>query len=737
MKITIILMITLTIQISFLSPVTIDDVPKKKLPIFATISSAISAIKNKIFNFINADIFFEDPEYYKNITFESIIGFSNQKTELTQSINNIIKKNNKKKIFFFIGPEGMQKIKFSYAVANVSKLPIIIINPFDEIKPVSEVKEYFNRLFSFLEKNTPCILYIKNIQLIGTHWRDFNEQQEITNYIENKIKKIDGITCIFDGTQFNQLSQKSIQYKTILFNVIENDDCIALIKFYLNKYNLVLENDDLINKLSNLFANMTIDEIDNNIDNLNEILLRKNQEKVTEDSLNELSNEIKNNRKITVGNNQIDTTEFVKDKTLDDIWGYKSIKKKLFNLLPTLKNKNKKQKGILFSGPAGTGKTQMIRALAGSAGIRFITVNPAELIADGSVHWQIKGIFEKAKLGAPCILFIDEIDVLLTNEIANSSFLIELDGNEELLGVTVIGATNHSHLIDRRIKRSGRMSIEIKVSLPNKDDRTEIIKNYLKKVDINNVEEGIFNQLVEKTINFSGADIKEYIYNIKTYLEENNLENITPDILFNIYIEMILGSKKELLIDEKELIQTAYHEVCHGLLQYILYRQKLAALNFSFLTIEPGNNFLGVSCSIEDDYYKAYTKTYLESDIKILLAGKCSQEIFLKTVDRGATSDLQRATTLAHQYIDKFGMGKRLSVKDYTVSYEDERCKKIINEVEALLQREYKLVKKFLLSYKDLVDIIVKKLLEKKLLHREEFDIIINTYEKTNKKVTF
>ena len=404
-----------------------------------------------------------------------------------------------------------------------------------------------------------------------------------------------------------------------------------------------------------------------------------------------------------------------------------------------MQDKNKKQKGIILSGPPGVGKTQITRALAGSAQITFITSHPADLLAETGkeTYRNINALFLKAKNNAPCILFIDEIDSLLANKLANSCFLTELDGENELLGVTVIGATNYPDEIDHRIKRSGRMSIEIKIPLPNKSDRKEIISYYLHKNNIEAENECVFNQLIERTITFSGADIKEYISNLKSYLEDNKIQKINSKILFTVFIDMVIGAKTNKLIPQKELIQIAYHETCHALLQYILYKEEKAFSDISFFTIEPHSDFFGASFTVNDEEIKSYKKEYLESELKILLAGRVGQELFLNQIDTGSYSDLQKATDLAYSFIGKFAMGKKLTVKRPIFSNELElmQSKEIKNEVEALLQKEYTLVKKFLLSYPDLVKIIVTELLEKKLLHKQDIEIIINQYEENYKKV--
>lgn len=708
----------------------------KNSSIMHKILSTINTAKTKIFNLLYSDMFLIlNNNTYQNITLESIVGFTPQKESLSLIIDAINKNDKKKYILSFIGPDGMQKEQFTYALANATQLPLIII---EALPPYSEVIKYIDNMFLFLQNNEPAIVYLEGSHLELLIEANFHDQNKIINYLKNKIKKTKNIIFIFDLPDFNrfyQLLNKSLGGKTIVFNQITADDTLALIKFHLNKYNLLLENINIINCLGNLFFNMTAEEIANNMEILHSILSNKKEKTITMDTIDTISKIIKKNAELEKDDEE-KQTQIIRDKILDDIWGYKSIKTRLLDLIPHIKDKNKKQKGIIFSGPAGVGKTQMVKALAGSAKVNFITANPANLLSQNGpeIQWNINNLFQRAKTNTPCILFIDEIDILLNNKIANSSFLIELDGNEELIGVTVIGATNFVQEIDYRIKRSGRMSLEIKIPLPNKEDRSEIIENYLKKLNINNTSKNILNQLIERTINFSCADIKEYIYNIKEYLEENQLETITTKILFTKYIEMILGSKSELLIDKKEIIQIAYHETAHGLLQYILYRQGLAAHNFSFLTIEAHSDFLGVTVSANDDYFKSYTKTNIESDIKILLAGKCSQEIFLKSTDTGAISDLEKATNLAYGYITRFGMSKkRLAVK--FIPYEAEQSKKIISQTETLLQNQYSLVKDFLISYKDLVEIIVKDVLEKKLLDRKGLDTIIERYESNHKKV--
>jgi cell division protease FtsH len=725
----------LTISIIHTNECTLLETPKSN--ILNSIVSTFNNAKNKIFNLFSSGMFFIlNNKNYKDITLESIVGFSEQKEALELIINNIDKHNNKENIISFIGPDGMEKELFAYALANATQLPLIII---ESIDPYLNIIQQIDDMFLFLQNNSPAIIYIDstNLKLLLDCDPD---HQKMIDYISRKIKKCKDIIFIFEFRDFNPhslLLKKSLGSKTIVFNQITTNDAIALIQFNLQKYNLLLENDNLLNNLTNLFLNMTAKEIASTIEDLHCMLSSKKEKIITVDTIDDIADMIKNRNTLLEGNSENKSSQIITDKKLDDIWGYKSIKSRLFDLIPTIKDKNKKQKGIILSGPAGVGKTQIAIALAGSAEVNFITANPANLLSQNGaeIHWHINNLFQRAKSNTPCILFIDEIDVLLNNPIANSSFLIELDGSEELRGVTVIGATNFANAIDFRIKRSGRMSLEIKIPLPNKEDRAEIIENYLKQVKINNTPQNILNQLIERTINFNCADIKEYIYNIKTYLEENKLEEITEKILFAKYTEMTLGSKNDLLIDKKEIIQIAYHEASHGLLEYILYRQGLAANNFSFLTIEPHSDFFGVSVGINDDYVKLYTKTNIESDIKILLAGKCSQEIFFQRSDIGASSDLEKATELAHRYIDKFGMGKQLSVKRHFVSYEEERSQSILAQTEELLQKEYNLVKNFLISYKDLLEIIVKHVLEKKLLHRKDLDTIIKKYESQYKKV--
>ncbi len=697
-------------------------------------------MKNRIFHF-SPYAFFQDVNNYKNKTLKSLLGFSNLKVQFELLKNKLQNADNRKQNFLFlIGPDGMRKDDFAFAFANEMNLPILYIKS-NVMNLRMDIQEW-NYIFDFLKKNAPCIMYLDDCEELFRY--DYNKMNNFVDLIDYNLFENKNIILILGDKRLeNQLNlfDKKIDKEIFFFDLIEDNDLIEIILFFLKKYDLKLQVDDLINSLIILFKNMTIDDIESKILNIKYLLNSDKRDIITDEDIKNIIYSIENDKKIKFGKdenkNKIDYSEYVLDKNLDDIWGYKDIKKKLSSLLSSVRNKNKKQKGILLSGPAGVGKTQMIRAFAGSSKVKFISTSPSKLLSAGGaeISYHIDNLFLKARLNAPCILFIDEIDVLLENKMAMSSFLIQLDGVESLLGVTVIGATNYSDLIDRRIKRSGRMSIEIKIPLPNQNDRKEIIENYLSKKNVKLENDLILNQLVERTNNFSGAEIEDYVYNIKTYLEENNIDALTSDILFNVFIDMILGSKKELLMGEKELIQVAYHEACHGLLQYILYRDEKNSCNFSFLTIEPRENSLGVSVGVDDEYYAAYSKEYLESDIKISLAGKAGQEVFFNKIDAGAISDLEQATQLAYLYVDKLGMDKKLSVKSQLVPYDFEQSPEIINAVEKILQQEYKIVKQFLSSHKGLVDNIVKELLNKKLLDRLDLEKIIFDYEKLNKKI--
>jgi cell division protease FtsH len=721
--------------------------------IFKSTISFLKNITKKIFNFEDYQKF-EDPKSYKYQTFDSIIGFNEEKEEIMSFFKDMKNKRSKKRMFFFIGPEGMGKRKFIYSIANTTKLPILHLNIADILFLDSnfqvDLKKTLMPILKFAQKNSPCIFYIENAsnKEIGFSLEDQKEIFKLINYFS---KKNTGITFIFSSTshyEVNDLIELNPSFNKIFFiDKISEKDRIDIINFFLEEYKIIINNEDFLKRLYNFFEKMTILEIKNNIIILRDIIFQKETTIINKEiiiiaeDIKELEDHIKKLEKKNkyISSNMFHDAEFITDKTLDDIAGYPEIKEKLLKLIPNMQKKEKQQKGILFIGPPGVGKTQIIRALAGSAKIRLISVDPIKLLSqDGDkMNFNINSVFTYAKYNSPCILFIDEIDILLENKLANSSFLINLDGVHELNGVTVIGSTNYPCKIDDRIRRSGRMSLEVKISQPKEDDRKEIINLYLKKAQIKTESNCVFDQLVERTRGMSGAFIKEYINNIADYVETNKIESINSQILFNVFIETVLGSKSNILIEKKELIQIAYHEASHGILQYVLYRQNQSLFDFSFLTIEPRSGFLGISVGIETEDYRAATKEKLEGQLKITLAGKASQEVFLNTSDTGAYSDLNYATEIAYRYISKWGLlKKRLSAIHINKSYIDETSTEIINDVESLLQKEYKIVKKFLILHKPLIDSIVEELLKKKLLSKKEIDKIVENYEKTNKILT-
>jgi cell division protease FtsH len=722
--------------------ITALTIPLPTSPSF--INTIFNTIKNSIYK-IKLELtspFIVKKESYKDITFKNIIGFDEQKKKLQEIIDDMKDEHNKESILIR-GPSGMGKMTLIYAIANELNLPLLLIDIQDIQNTENWMMHALRDIFKFAKYNEPLIICIKNTPKVASR-----DTQEAIEFLKSYQKKLLNSLFIFHSENYMDLELMihNNENRIIVCETLSEQDQLLLINHFLKINKITLQSNEVLTEYIKYTNGMTITQIEKNCLYLKKILHREYKTVATVSDIITLEKKHKNKK--LPGNDtlieieekpNITLNDIIEEKpniTLNDIAGYPAIKRKLLNMMPQLKNKNTKHRGILLSGHPGVGKSKIACALAGSAGIPIIKVDSAELnsLNGAEVAGAFDRIFQLAKSQAPCILFIDEIDSLLKNKTAATSFLIRLDGGEDLLGVTVIAASNYPEHLDPRIKRSGRLSLEINIPLPNRKDRIDIITYYLNKNNITCESNAIFEHIVENTTNMTGADIKEYISLMQEHMENNNITKINREIAFTIFIDKTLGLKKELSLDTTEEKQVAYHEAAHGLLQYALSQNNNSLFTFSFMTIEPRSDALGITMSTKGDDYKSFTKEKLEGEIKILLAGKAAQEIMLQTIDSGAENDLLKATDLAYSYVTKYAMlKKRLAVKGFFSRYDNETNVEIITDVELLLQKEYEWVKQFLIKHKELLDNITQKLLDQKMIIENELRIIVKTYLKKKK----
>jgi len=429
----------------------------------------------------------------------------------------------------------------------------------------------------------------------------------------------------------------------------------------------------------------------------------------------------------------------------EDVKGLEEVKDELKEVIEYLKNPQKFKKlgarlpkGVLLVGPPGTGKTLLARAIAGEAGVRFLYCSGSSFdeLFVGVGPKRIRNLFEDAKRSPNgCIIFIDEIDTLgisrqhslNTNSARESTLnqlLTELDGFKQTEGIIVIGATNFPESLDSALTRPGRFDKIININLPDVLGRKEILEYYLSKVkhdtDVNS------SVLARGTPGFSGADLSNLVNLAAIKASVNNQDLVHMKNLEEAKDDVIMGIKKKgAFKDPEELKLTAYHEGGHALVAFHI--DKSDPLHKA--TIIPRGFSLGMTVQLPEKDEQTKSKKKMMSSLAILYGGRVAEEIIFGAdeITTGASSDLQKATTLATAMVTKFGLYPEVGqvfYKDVEKLSEDEK-QLIDRTVKKILQNSYETAKSILLKHKDELHLLAKALLEYETLTGEEIKLVI------------
>jgi cell division protease FtsH len=360
--------------------------------------------------------------------------------------------------------------------------------------------------------------------------------------------------------------------------------------------------------------------------------------------------------------------------TFDDVIGANEAKSALRDIMSYLKDAEgfaelgaKPPKGVLLSGPPGTGKTQLAKALAGECGVNFIAATGGDFSAMflGVGSSRVKALFKKARKNAPCIVFLDEIDGIGRrtntenggpaesegNRIINQ-ILAEMDGFSSTSGVIVIGATNYPDAVDPALLREGRFDRKIQVSLPDVSDRAELFRLYTKKLRA--VADLDFAQLGRLTTGLTPAAIA-YVANHAALITARNQEK---EISMRNFVEAIEvcrmgeknGSASALTETERERI--AVHEAGHAIMAQVLNCGRVEKV-----TILSRGQALGVTLVTQTEDKHLHLKSELEHRIQMLLGGRAAELITYNDASSGASSDLKEASRLALSMVATLGLG--------------------------------------------------------------------------------
>ncbi|MGD9474319.1 MAG: ATP-dependent zinc metalloprotease FtsH [Eubacteriaceae bacterium] len=403
-------------------------------------------------------------------------------------------------------------------------------------------------------------------------------------------------------------------------------------------------------------------------------------------------------------------------------------------------------KGVLLVGPPGTGKTLLARAVAGEAAVPFFTISGSDFVEMfvGVGASRVRDLFETAKKNAPCILFIDEIDAVGRHRGAGlggghdereqtlNQLLVEMDGFGINEGIIIIAATNRPDILDPALLRPGRFDRQVTVGVPDVKGREEILNVHKKDKPLG---EDVDLQVIAKgTPGFTGADL-ENLMNEAALLSARKQKKIITMMELEEAIKRVIAGpeKKSKVINEDDLVITAYHEAGHAIVLHLLPQCDTV----HEISIIPRGMAAGYTLSLPDDDRQHMSKTKLLENICGLLGGRAAEKIALDDICTGASNDIERATKLARSMVTEWGMSEHLGPMTFGHSdsgevflgrdisrsrnYSEEVAAVIDKEIRNIVENAFERACAILNEQRDKLEEIAQRLLKDKTVTGEEF----------------
>ena len=394
-------------------------------------------------------------------------------------------------------------------------------------------------------------------------------------------------------------------------------------------------------------------------------------------------------------------------------------------------------RGVLLYGKPGTGKTLIAKAIAGEAGVPFISMSGSEFIEmfAGLGASRVRKLFDKAKKLSPCIVFIDEIDAIGSRRTAGSGaesennqtlnqLLVEMDGFGSEETIIVLAATNRPEMLDKALLRPGRFDRQITIPAPDKKGRLEILKIHSKDKKLS--ENVNLESIAEDTAGFTGAELANILNEAAIIATKNEHQEISNDDIEEAVKKVTVGlEKKARVISDKDKRLTAYHEAGHAIVSWYLPTQK----KVKEISIIPRGMAGGYTMYKTDEDKSYISKTEMEEKLIALLGGRAAEKIALDDISTGASNDIEVATVIAKEMIVKYGMNDLIgpiSLKDENGEYKldmfgKDMGDKIGVEVKKLIDTAYLDAQSILKEHLDKLDQIAEELLRSEKINEEKF----------------
>ena len=444
-----------------------------------------------------------------------------------------------------------------------------------------------------------------------------------------------------------------------------------------------------------------------------------------------------------------------KKVSFDDVAGADEEKTELEEIVEFLKDPQRFidlgariPKGVLLVGPPGTGKTLLARAVAGEAGVNFLSISGSDFVElyVGVGASRVRDLFDQAKKDAPAIVFIDEIDAVGRQRGAGlggghdereqtlNQLLVEMDGFSANEGVVVLAATNRVDILDPALLRPGRFDRQVYVGHPDIKGREAILRIHARNKPL--AEDVSLAEIAKATAGFTGADLDNLMNEAALLTARRKARLITNDALHEAVLKVIAGpEKKSRVVTEHARKLTAYHEAGHAIVIHALETPDPVHQ----ITIIPRGGAGGMTISLPREDKSYQSKKELTEQVAVCLGGRVAEQLMLGDISTGASNDLERATAIARAMVTKYGMSEKLGtvVFDNNSSevfigrsmaqartYSEEIAGQIDEEIRAIIDSAYHRCEEILSAQQEQLIKVAEFLLEHETMSAEEFEQI-------------
>ena len=439
--------------------------------------------------------------------------------------------------------------------------------------------------------------------------------------------------------------------------------------------------------------------------------------------------------------------------TFQDVAGEDEEKEELREIVEFLRQPDKYlalgarvPKGVLLVGPPGTGKTLLAKAVAGEAGVKFLSISGSDFVemSVGGGASRVRDLFHQAKQNSPAIIFIDEIDAVGRQrgsglggghderEQTLNQLLVEMDGFAANEGVVVLAATNRVDILDPALLRPGRFDRQVYVGLPDIKGRRDILAVHARNKPL--AEDVDLDKLAKGTSGFTGADLENLLNEAALLAGRRDEKAITMDDLQKSVIKVIAGpEKRSRVIPEHERRLTAYHEAGHAVVMHAL--PDLDPVHQ--ITIVPRGQAGGMTIYLPDEDRSYLSRSYLLDNIAGLLGGRAAEQLVLGDISTGASSDISRATQMARKMVGTYGMSDRMGNVAFdaghdevfigksmaqTRPYSEETAAEMDQEIRRIMDEAYGRCREILERYRPQLDQVAQFLLQHETMTAQEFE---------------